>query len=357
MRATTYQAIFHRILAARGIVPGQEDTNTGTIVNEWINRRLRFAWEFHFWPETLANELRTYAAPYASATSYTQGNVVYFPPTETYYQALPTAAFSGQAPATASGGDYTLNSAYWAECAGAYAADEWASGENYAVGDIVFYPADDTEYQCHTAHTASVTLVPDATGADERWGPLTPFVKRIAWEQAWETNTLGDIKDIWNADPEVYQESARTEVAFELFAAGAVVRTGLPKVYVEHRLRCPSLTGSAYSATSNYTAGTQVYYSTTGDYYLCTATNGPGSSVKAPTDTTAWTRLQVPYCISEYVAQGAAADFLGKSSDEPLRYGGENDEAFYLLRDAVKLLELRQRQARPLRVRNRATPE
>ena len=54
--------------------------------------------------------------------------------------------------------------------------------------------------------------------------------------------------------------------------------------------------GYAYDATTDYEVGNVVLYS--GDLYICITANGPSSSVKAPTDATAWVRFVVESILS-----------------------------------------------------------
>ena len=83
----------------------------------------------------------------------------------------------------------------------------------------------------------------------------------------------------------------------------------------------PRLSGSAYSATTAYTVGQQIYYSSTtlpGNFYDCAVTTTAGQSP----DTTAasWTLVELPRMFEDYLKFEAEGQVRHEHKrDAPLR--------------------------------------
>lgn len=418
MRRVTYKSV---LLKASGLLqgpPAGPDTRVNTQLNIWINRRLRFAWEYYWWPELTTVEQRQFRTSYASSTSYsaptlTATSEVYYIPTGQYYQALramplsvtsitrssstatlTTTAAHGLAtgdrvqvqgaaeteyniiatitvtgastftyevtgtPSTPATGTITVGvhcataagtviPSYWAESLGQYSGTDWAEGESYALGDIVRYDQTDRFYACHTAHTSTSVLIPSATGSSSRWGVLTPFVRDVDYEQTAQT-AIGEIRAVWPQNPRLVPRGSMTQIRCDLTDTGIIVRGGENRPWIEFRLQPPSFTGSAWSSASiSYAEDDQVYYDTTGDFYKAAQAH-TSDGAKVPTDTTFWTRIDFPYVLAEYVAQGAYADALGKGEGQQDKYGTEADEAFIFLERELDKLTRAQGQHAPL---------
>lgn len=150
----------------------------------FLSRRLRVAWEDAHWPDLMRIERWRFAPTYHEAKSYLGGDVVYYPPTTKYYQALGVTAFSEETPETAG----VVNTAYWQPVAATYTAADWASGTSYAVGDVVWYPVDSQWYACIQATSSSV---PGQAASYSYWAPLAPFSSnQLSWSQAEPTIDL-----------------------------------------------------------------------------------------------------------------------------------------------------------------------
>lgn len=207
-----------------------------------FNRTLRRGWEWHWWPGLMRCQERFFRAPYAAGTAYaapttSAASEVFFPATRKYYQAL--RATTGHAPATLSGGTYTLNTAYWAECAFNYTGPDWATGTDYLAGTVVRNPDDDRTYVCHTAHTSAASF--DAT----QFGLLTPFVPAVGWTQTGQT-AIGTVRECTDRDPRTNANRAQ-RVAWQPCELGVLCTAyNLPdRIWIEFRLRCPGFAEGA----------------------------------------------------------------------------------------------------------------
>lgn len=288
-----------------------------------ISRELQNGWEAAKWPEWTLIEKRYFRDLYSATETYLAEDEVYFPATDKYYCALRSA--TGQDPATLSGATYTTNTAYWAVSLTSYSASAWVSGTAYAVGDQIYYVVTNEFYQCHTAHTSSGVLTPDATGASERWGVLVPFNRYVAYEQTGRT-AIAEFFTMWDADPETSPRAS--ELSFVLNDQGAGVLQGPNVVWVEFRTRCKTLTGDDWDAATVYTGNIdQVYFA--GNFWDCVTTTTAGQS---PATTAAkWALVELPWILRPFLTQAGFATWL--------RGDGQTERAMAEAGVAAALLE------------------
>lgn len=246
------------------------------------------AWQRELWPFLIRREPRYLRDLYSSATTYAAGAEVYSPALKKHYLAL-----------RATTGDALTSLAYWAEAKTSYSADDYAAATAYVAGDQVYYAATDTCYQAHTAGTGNL---PTDTAY---WGELVPFVPYVAFEQTGET-AIGDVIGITDKDPGVY--TATDKIPYVITHLGVQLLETWGKVWIEFRLRPPQLTGAAYSSTTAYAVGDQVYFTTTGHLYTCLAITTAGES---PASAAAkWSVVEIPLELKEYVSHWAYCRWL-----------------------------------------------
>ncbi len=410
MRTVTYKSVEEKanLLFAGKVRPTTDDA---AALNRFINARYREMFEQFFWPEWTVIERRTFRQAYAGTTSYSPTAEVYYWPPQSYYQVLrnplltlttltragttatatyaaghsltvadnPRITISGATPAGFNGTwtgtvasattvTYTMpadpganatgtllmsihptdasditTEAYWAESLGSYSADDWNATAAYAVGNQVYQPLDGYYYQCITAH--SNQSPPNAT----YWGRLTPFVRDIDFvegNQGASATDIGEVKKPWDANPREVMNARPQD--FDITSDGIVVRGSANVVWLEFRHRPNEFTGDTWASGGPYAVGTQVYYTTTGEYYRCIAS----ATTEAPTDTAKWEKLDFPYVLKDAVAQAAYADML-KMSGKTSKYAAELMEARRILHREFDKLERQQGQAGNLNVMTR----
>lgn len=343
MRTVTYKAVEEKasVLFSGKVRPNTDDAAS---LNRLINSRYREFFERLFWPEWTVVEQRTFRPAYSAASTYTATQEVYYPATMQYYIALRSVPISTP-PATGSNGDYTTDTTYWADAEPEYSADDWSSTSAYVEGDQVYQPTNATYYQCHTASTNQEP--PNAT----YWGALVPFERDIDFTAGTTSNqgttatSIGEVKAIWPRHPWIHEN--QLPIAFTLTSDGVLVRGTANVVWVEFRLRPHDFTGATW-ASGSFAAGDQVYYTVTGEYYVCIAT----ATTELPTDTTKWTKLDFPYVLKDAVAQAAYADLL-KVTGKTSKWGEELKEAHRLLAREFDKIERQQGQTGPLNVMTR----
>jgi hypothetical protein len=261
-----------------------------------LDLALGHCWRSEWWPELMLGELRYFRNNWASGSTYNKTDEVYDAATQAYFQALRNSVTgSGQSPTTSTGAE---RSDYWARCRASYGGANWVTATSYTVGQTVFYPPTNRYYQCHTAHTSSGTLVPPATGGNERWGILTPFKRNITKDQSWETNEIGDVHAITDQDPEVFPRWKRLDWGNGNGDLGIVVVEEAIRAWVTFRRPRPRLKGAVYDEDEAYATGDQIYFpaeasdETPGNFYNCLATTVAGESPL--TDADLWAVVEIP---------------------------------------------------------------
>ncbi len=258
-----------------------------------LDLALSHCWRSEWWPDLMPDDEseRYFRANWLAGSTYAKTDEVYDAATQAYYQCLRNAVTgAGFSPTDSAGVE---RSAYWAKCKSTYSGANWVTATAYAVGDIKFYPVNNRYYQCHTAHTSSATLVPDATAGNERWGVLTSFLRTISKSQTGRL-VIGDCFDVKNGDPRV--SNRYTSLPWDATASGILVRSEVTRVWLQFRLPCPRLKGNLFDADLSYAVGQQVYFDNAGtqvgNFYDCVTAATPGES---PASAAAkWEVVEIP---------------------------------------------------------------
>lgn len=324
METIDYQDILEATARAADLDPDDLSPDEFSALRTAHTLRLRYAWQYQMWPFLKKlGEKRWFRDVYAGGTSYAATTEVAYEGPQKYYQALRTAL--NQAPATYSGGTWTTNLAYWAECAGSYSASEYNNSSAYTQGQQVFYSPTQRYYQLYAASSTG-NLPTDTT----KWGVLTEFRRYVAYAQTGKT-AFNQVFNVWDKDPTLTGKAlrVRTQYSGEL---GLHVLDAVPYVFIDYRRQVPQLKGDAYVGTTAYTAGRQIYFETAttrGNFYDCVTTTTAGESPE--TAAAKWAVVDVPAAFSLWLVHGAAADYL--KADEPERAGAEESRARKALDD------------------------
>lgn len=304
MRTVTFLSVYAGAADIAGLDLADLSAEQLASIVRKINRRVVKGWKYDRFPELCPTERRLYRAEYASGTAYsaptaTAAVEVAFTAAQQYYQAL--RATTGNAPATLVSGAYVVNAAYWAECASSYSGNDWASGQNYAVGTYVRNPADGRYYACHTAHTSGGSF--DAS----QFGILTPFMAYVSRDQTGMT-PIGEVIRITQNDPEVVPTTPSV-IPHAIRVQGIVPFAAVVPfaIYVEFRRRVPVFTSIAWNSGTAYVAGDLVYYATTGECYE--ALQG-GTNQNPATQTAYWRKVDFPLVLANFVTRAAGSDIL-----------------------------------------------
>jgi hypothetical protein len=245
MRTVTYDYVLQRACELTGRVFSSLTTEESNLFRTFISMSLRSAWECFDWPEQTVYQQEFFAANYSSVQNYASGNVVYYPTEQKYYQYVGVVLMGN--PPTLNGPGGTLNSQFWALAQPSYGSTAtWDTTTTYNVGDIVLYPEDQEYYQLCVA--AAPGTLPTNTNF---WGRLNKFLRYI--NQQLNTNQttravqIGETFSVWPADPRITWR--QQEPAYTLTDNGILIGEQLPFVWIEFR-KSPPLLSTAGEATA-----------------------------------------------------------------------------------------------------------
>jgi len=245
MRTVTYDYVLQRACELTGRVFSTLTTEESNFFRTFISMSLRSAWECFDWPEQTVYQQEFFAANYSSVQNYASGNVVYYPTEQKYYQYVGVVLMGN--PPTLNGPGGTLNSQFWALAQPSYGSTAtWDTTTTYNVGDIVLYPEDQEYYQLCVA--AAPGTLPTNTNF---WGRLNKFLRYI--NQQLNTNQttravqIGETFSVWPADPRITWR--QQEPAYTLTDNGILIGEQLPFVWIEFR-KSPPLLSTAGEATA-----------------------------------------------------------------------------------------------------------
>jgi hypothetical protein len=301
--------------------------------------RLKDAWECAAWPDLVRTQKRYFRelwnrlGPLLNAKGEyvldANGDIVYvdrfydaqeevfYPNTGKYYQSLRDSNFNNR-PADADGVE---NSAWWAESAHDYTADDWAASTVYAVGAKVRNEDDDEFYQCHTAHTSGASF--DGT----KFGLLTQFVRYVEYEQLGKED-IGTVLDVREKDPRVFRGYLNNHaVPFNLAPSRIEVTRRLTHVWVKFRQPCPELANvRVWDSTRLYLAGDIFYYTETtatnkdsGNFHKCLFNTASGEN--PDTFMEKFALVQIPRYFEDFLVHGVAADLQQTDTEYAVALG------------------------------------
>ena len=213
VRNVTFQSVVDGVASRIGLDPTQTlSASTVAAITEYINTRVRFAWELYKWPDMSSVERRRFRQTW-TATSYSLGDEVYHEGTSQYYRAN-TSVTGSDVPGTAAG---------------------WTSAAS-----------------------------------------LTDFVRNIDYDQTFtltdasaDATKIGEILYVYAADPRVTRYAER--VNFMVYDGGAVIgqtqfsATSPNEVFVEFTTRPTTFTTSSGSSNLPRCISEYVKFAAAGD--------------------------------------------------------------------------------------------
>lgn len=322
METTNFEDILSEAASeVTALDPSNLDVNEFRLLRRSANRRLEVAWEYHFWPVLCRVEQRFFQADWSSATNYFAPNIVYYPPTQTYYQALQNS--TNQAPADSLG---NTNLLYWQDAQTSWSADTFTLAGSYVQGDRVEYG--DQVYQLFVAGPVTGVLPTDTT----QWALLVPFDKYVPYEQTGKT-ALGVVTAAWSANPRTTTRG--NELNWFLSENGVQILTPINYAWLEYRTRCPVINGESFDATVSYPIGAQIYYKSAtkaGNFYTQDGVT-PTTPGWSPDTVLVWDVVQIPRIFHKYLVHALAADWLRGPG------GGSADDAAMQMEIAAAALE------------------
>lgn len=190
-----------------------------------LSMALQEVWESWWWQELMKCEQISGATVYAAADTYALGDVVYYPASKTFYQAMQET--TGNAPASLeTDGSYTPNYQYWALALAEPTAGDWSETEEYELGDQVRSPGDGLVYQLIMEPPLYVNISGAGVSAADgqyyqsgTFGGKASYVKtNLAFVITWLSGQVG-LTDGWvisyNGGAPIYKSESDTDTPFE----------------------------------------------------------------------------------------------------------------------------------------------
>lgn len=222
-----------------------------------------------------------------------------------------------------------------------YYRDPYDAATAYVAGDEIYYATTGKYYTCILASTGNL---PTHT---TYWEEATELDAYIELEQEGET-AIGEVRGVFWDDPLTTERPRR--IPHLLGPSGIhLPGTSLPlSAYVYFRLRPSEYTGADYNASTAYTVGQTMYYSSgtvgyDGDYWECITATSIGQNPE--THAAKWSRIQFPAWLKEAVAGRAYAEYLITDSAPQESRDRAEASAAGLLLQALHLLTGQQRQS------------
>ncbi|MFZ9371226.1 MAG: hypothetical protein ACO25M_05035 [Limnohabitans sp.] len=244
MRTAPYSDLQASIARLLGLDPDNLDASEFGIIRDGVNRGLaniaRRVGALGF----QRCEERWFRDHYVGGTAYVTGDEVFFPATQTYYQAIQPS--NGEPPAIETNGVYAVNPEYWAESKRAYTAADWSSTTAYDVGAQVYDPATGLCYQAKAGAPAGT--LPTNTSY---WYPLVRFDPYVPPIQTGFTS-IGRVVGVFAENPRAFAGAPR--LPWRRSEVGVQVYTEQPSVWIEFQVRPHRFNGVAWSNTATYTA-------------------------------------------------------------------------------------------------------
>lgn len=225
MRTSLYSTVLQQSCELTGRVypPSVEEAG---MFRTYIGLALTQAWEFYNWPEMREYSKEYFAAPYGSATNYNIGNFVYFTTEAKYYQRVGSSG-SGVDPTT----NGILNASTWAEAKNEWIdALTYDNAATYIASNVVFYAPTELYYQCILDTNGG--NVPGNAIYWSVLIPFYRTISLTHDNQgAVRANEIGEVLSITHFDPRLLITD--TNVNYSYTSAGIVVDDEIPYVWLK----------------------------------------------------------------------------------------------------------------------------
>lgn len=254
MRTATFQSALDRVCQLIGVPQASLSTDELATVKGFLAAEAVEVWTHYWWPELMRSQLRRYAPDYDNATAY-------------------------------------------------------------AIGAIVYYPADARYYECIDASTGNL---PTDTAY---WTPLAELAATIALDQAWQ-DEIGEVRGVYLDDPLTTRHPRRVSWSAGPDGIHLTAEAVPAAVYVWFRVPPTEYAGLAapWASDGTYTVGQVVYFTSAtagyeGDWWECL--DAAGATESPITHPAKWLLRPFPALLREPVAAAAYARYLRRDDARP----------------------------------------
>ncbi len=245
------QELIDDVARAMGWDPADLDNWQTADIKAALSRALDLVWTDRtmWWAEVMEERRLAFADYWSSTTAYTQGVVVFFPQSNSYWQCI--SSVTGAEPATYNVGyDGWEASSHWYQCDSLDSATTWDPGTDYASGALVTF---DGEFYVANA-SISAGNAPGVSASWVKVVQLDPVIRGVSGGARANAArpSIGAVRWITDRRP---SEDAGYE-ALEWMKSGEDYRVNAQDnmvVWVSYRRVCPPLVGDTWDATKAYT--------------------------------------------------------------------------------------------------------
>lgn len=316
MVTVDYSELLEGVCDLIGIGVGEILAVDANRIRRLLNKRLRTAWEWRFWPDTVKTQQRWFRKIYDSSETHAQGYEVFDVLTGKYW----IRADDTLATFVPGAGNE------WVEARKSYGGPDFVAGTAYAAGTTLRYPADDRFY--FVWETTNGSQAPTDT---EYFVALTPFEAYVDLNQDY-LDPIGLVRECWNKDPRIRLDAVRLD--WFRGADRVNVRSDIAYAWIEFQGPAPMLLGDVLDPTSTHSAGDRRYFSD--NFYLCLSAATAGQT--PATHPNLWALQQIPVEFQRYLEQGTYADWLPSDGQNDRRQAESKIADQYLGEVAMRLM-------------------
>ena len=163
----------------------------------------------------------------------------------------------------------------------------------------------------------------------------------------------GELLSVYDQDPRVTTRARLLKYFLYSSSSGDYINLidTVTPVYLEYKIKAPALFGEAYSGSTAYSIGGQMYFDTStnsgsftpgtaaapaGNLYNCTVATAAGQTPL--TTSTSWSKVEIPFFTSDWLARACLADFLRSEGQFEQAIVAENEADKALEREVDKVL-------------------
>lgn len=318
MVTVDYSEVLEGVCDLVGIGAGEILTVDANRIRRLVNKRLRTAWEWRFWPDTVKTQQRWFRDLYDSSDTYAQGDEVFDVLTGKYWIR-----------ADNTGATFVPGAAHeWVQARKTYGGEDFVAGTAYAAGTKVRYAPEDAYYYVWTTTDGS-----QSPGNAGYFVLLAPFEAFIDLNQT-GLDPIGLVRECWNKDPRIHLDAVR--LSWFRGASRVNVLSDVAYAWVEFQDPVPILRGDLLDEASAHVAGDRRYFD--GNFYLCLDAASAGET--PATHPAKWELQVIPVEFQRYLEQGAYADWLPSDGQNDRRQVESKIADGYLGEVAMRLMGL-----------------
>jgi hypothetical protein len=245
MKAIPYSELLQEVCDLVGWDPANLSAQEFRQARRAIGNAIGKCWRYTFWADLVRTEQRTFHPQYDDTEEVEEGEFRYFPPTDSYYQALTIT--TGNPPANLVGEEWVTDLDYWSLASRTLKLRTWNAVTTYAKGDQVYSATTFKNYQAWD--DPPLGTAPTDT---DYWSEITELDPVVPWTEA-GFNPIGLVEGVYARNPKTHRGAP--EVPWDETSDGLQIRDpDINAPWIRYQLRVPILTGETWDSGTAYDA-------------------------------------------------------------------------------------------------------